>query len=92
MSRKPICLQRLGYFGNENDDQIPCPYICPTLPETAPPSAIISDHIPWHSHYAFPYNDDDFFWEERPNNVFDQIQNNYTFVLHYTGWHWYGEF
>ena len=86
MSGKPICLQLLGYYGNEYDDQISFTYR-PTPPDTN----AITGIVPWHSHTEFPFNDDDFFWEET-YNVFDQIQNNYTFVLHYTGRRWYGEF
>ena len=81
LSQKPYSLLRLGY--PEGDEHYDLEY---------PNDEVVGD-LPLHKHYHSDYfEDDDFFELNNQTKGFQQLLNNYTFVLKYTGRRWYGKY
>ncbi len=81
LSQKPYSLLRLGY--PEGDEHYDLEY---------PNEAEVAGDLPLHKHYHSGYfEDDDFFELNNQTKGFQQLMQNYTFVLRHTGSRWYGK-
>jgi len=80
MQGKPYSVMRDGYPG-QGEQYFEIEYPVNASAAVAP-----------HKHESpDDYSDDDFFEINNQSVAFQQLMNNYTFVLHYTGRRWYGQ-